>query len=130
MDILEKAYDYIDYTLEELAKLEESCVSLMYFFKLFSPAGELAQRLLVDHSFIEVDGNNSMAVVGITERGRAVLRTGGIREYLHYLDMQGYKESRRQKLKRALISFSVIIAGSAVIIGYGIHAFRVRNALQ
>ena len=86
MDILDKAYDYIDYTLEQLSKLEESSVSLLYFFKLFSPAGKLAQHLLVEHSFIETDKENTYAVIGITERGRAVLTMGGMRKYLDSLE--------------------------------------------
>jgi hypothetical protein len=115
MDMLDKAYDYIDYTLEQLAKLEESSVSLMYFFKLFSPAGKLAQHLLIEHSFIETEGGNSHAVVGITERGREVLSMGGIRKYLDHLDAQiNDKEQRIIKLRKIMIT-AAIVAGSALV---------------
>lgn len=95
MDILEKAYDYIDYTLEELNKLEEKCLSLLYFFKLFSPAGELAQKILVEHSFIDVEKDLNGAVVGITDRGRAVIEMDGIRNYLDYLDTHATLQHKR-----------------------------------
>jgi hypothetical protein len=114
MDILDKAYDYIDYTLEQLAKLEETSVSLLYFFKLFSPAGKLAQHLLIEHSFIEIEGNDNR-VTGITERGRAVLTMGGIRQYLDHLDMQHVvSESRIKKLRKVLIA-TACVAGSVLL---------------
>ena len=115
MDILDKAYDYIDYTLEQLAKLEESSVSLLYFFKLFSPAGKLAQRLLVEHSFIETDSENSSAVIGITDRGRAVLTMGGIRKYLDRLDMEVASRKQRVKQVRKIVMVAAIAAGSALV---------------
>lgn len=127
MDILEKAYDYIDYTLEELAKLEEKCVSLLYFFKLFSPAGELAQQLLVDHSFIEVEKNSSVAVVGITAKGRAVLNMGGIREYLNHLDDEALRKTRRLRSVRKILTWTVCVAGSALVLKYGINVLRLRT---
>jgi hypothetical protein len=102
MDILEKAYDYIDYTLEELNKLEDSCVSLLYFFKLFSPAGKLAQHLLVKHSFVEVQ-QEPVGVACITERGRAVVQMGGIRNYLDHVDHQSFlQEQKVQRLRKWL----------------------------
>jgi hypothetical protein len=115
MDILDKAYDYIDYTLEQLAKLEESSVSLLYFFKLFSPAGKLAQHLLVEHSFIETDGENGNAVIGITERGRAVLTMGGIRKYLDHLDMEVASRKQRVKQVRKILMAAAVAAGSAFL---------------
>lgn len=127
MDILEKAYDYIDYTLEELAKLEEKCVSLVYFFKLFSPAGKLAQHLLIDHSFIEVEKDNSVAVTGITERGRAVLNMGGIRNYLNHLDEEAQSKTRRLSLIRKILALTVGIAGSALLVRYGFQVLRFRD---
>lgn len=115
MDILDKAYDYIDYTLEELAKLEETSVSLLYFFKLFSPAGRLAQHLLTEHSFIQVEGNNDVAVTGITDRGRAVLTMGGIRKYLDHLDMQNVTTKVRVKKMQKVIIAAACVAGSVVL---------------
>jgi hypothetical protein len=114
MDILEKAYDYIDYTLEELARLEESSVSLLYFFKLFSPAGELAQHLLVKHSFIEVEEDSSVAVVGITERGRAVVQMGGVRNYLDHLDKKIILK-RKTRSFRKIFGWTAFVAGSALV---------------
>lgn len=124
MDILEKAYDYIDYTLEELAKLEEKCVSLLYFFKLFSPAGELAQRILIEHSFIEVEKDMSGAVVGITDRGRAVVQMGGIRRYLNYLDEEAAAENTRISSVRKILRWSAYIAASALVLSYTLWAIR------
>jgi hypothetical protein len=95
MDIAEKAYDYIDYTLEELCKLESHCVSLLYFFKLFSPAGQLANDLLVRNEFISI---NEGRLVAITDKGKSVLRMGGIREYLQKMDRQ--EMIRRAGLKK------------------------------
>lgn len=115
MDVLDKAYDYIDYTLEQLAKLEESSVSLLYFFKLFSPAGKLAQHLLVQHCFIETDSQNSHAVVGITERGRTVLTMGGIRKYLDSLDMEAAQRQQRVVTMRKIMLTAAIVAGSALV---------------
>lgn len=115
MDILDKAYDYIDYTLEQLSKLEESSVSLLYFFKLFSPAGKLAQHLLVEHSFIETEDGNSHAVVGITERGRTVLTMGGIRKYLDHLETQTNDKEQRVKKFRKILITAALVAGSALV---------------
>lgn len=124
MDILEKAYDYIDYTLEELARLEEKCVSLLYFFKLFSPAGELAQQILIEHSFIEVEKELSGAVVGITERGRNVIQMGGIRNYLNYLDRQASLEHKKTRSFGKLLKWSAGVTASALVISYTIWAIR------
>ena len=115
MDILDKAYDYIDYTLEQLAKLEQSSVSLLYFFKLFSPAGKLAQQLLVEHCFIETDSENSSAVIGITERGMTVLTMGGIRKYLDHLDMEVASRKQRVKQVRKIVMVAALAAGSAFL---------------
>ena len=115
MDILDKAYDYIDYTLEELAKLEETSVSLQYFFKLFSPAGQLAQHLLTEHSFIQMESGSSLAVTGITDRGRAVLTMGGIRKYLDHLDMQNMEYKERVKKMRKMFIATACVAGSALL---------------
>ena len=115
MDILDKAYDYIDYTLEQLAKLEESSVSLLYFFKLFSPAGKLAQRLLIEHSFIELEDGNSLAAVGITDRGRAVLDMGGIRKYLDSLDRQVIVKKQRIKAVRKMVITAACTAASIIL---------------
>lgn len=115
MDILDKAYDYIDYTLEQLSKLEESSVSLLYFFKLFSPAGKLAQRLLIEHSFIEVENDNSLAAVGITDRGREVLNMGGIRKYLDSLDGETVPDEQKIKSVRKMIITAACIAGSVIL---------------
>lgn len=115
MDILDKAYDYIDYTLEQLSKQELSSVSLLYFFKLFSPAGKLAQHLLVQHSFIVTDNENSLAVVGLTERGRHALAMGGIRKYLDHLDEEiAIKRQRVRQVRRILLA-AAIVAGSALL---------------
>lgn len=124
MDILEKSYDYIDYTLEELAKLEDKCVSLLYFFKLFSPAGQLAQRLLIEHAFIEVEHELNGAVVGITDRGRAVLNMGGIRNYLDGLDEKTVTENKARKALKKALTLSACFAASAIALGYAIRAFR------
>jgi hypothetical protein len=115
MDILDKAYDYIDYTLEQLSKQEVSSVSLLYFFKLFSPAGKLAQHLLVEHSFIITDRENSLAVVGITDRGRHALAMGGIRKYLDHLDGETALKRQRVKHVRKLLLAAAIVAGSALV---------------
>lgn len=115
MDILDKAYDYIDYTLEQLSKLEESSVSLLYFFKLFSPAGKLAQHLLVEHSFIETDRDNSYAVIGITERGRSVLTMGGIRKYLDHLDTEVAQRKERVKRMRVIMISAAVAVTSALL---------------
>ena len=115
MDILDKAYDYIDYTLEQLSKLEESSVSLLYFFKLFSPAGKLAQRLLVEHSFIETNRENTYAVIGITDRGRAVLTMGGIRKYLDHLDTEVVQQKERVKKMRTIMITAAAAAASALL---------------
>lgn len=124
MDVLDKAYDYIDYTLEQLARLEESPVSLLYFFKLFSPAGKLAQHLLAEHSFIETDSENSHAVVGITERGKAVLTMGGIRKYLDHLDMEAALRRQRVKQVRRIMIAAAVAAGSALLY------FGIRNRFR
>jgi hypothetical protein len=124
MDILEKAYDYIDYTLEELGKLEEKCVSLLYFFKLFSPAGELAQQILIEHSFIEVEKDLSGAVVGITDRGRNVIQMGGIRNYLNYLDREASLQYKKIRSFGKLFKWSAYIAASALVLSYTIWAVR------
>lgn len=98
MDMVEKAYDYIDYTLEELCKLESHCVSLLYFFKLFSPAGQLANDLLVRNDFISV---NEDKLVAITDKGKSVLRMGGIRDYLEHLDRQEMmRQAGLKKIKK------------------------------
>lgn len=110
MDILEKAYDYIDYTLEELNKLEEKCLSLLYFFKLFSPAGELAQKILVEHSFIEVEEELNGAVVGITDRGREVIEMGGIRNYLNYLDWHSSSSRSKARTVKSVVKTGVCLA--------------------
>ena len=115
MDILDKAYDYIDYTLEQLAKTQESSVSLLYFFKLSSTAGKLAKHLLIEHSFIEVDSNHALAVIGITQKGRDVVSMGGIRKYLDYLDMLAMNDKNRlKKIKRIMIAAGCA-AGSAIV---------------
>lgn len=125
MDVQEKAYDYIDYTLSELSKMEETCVSLMYFFKVFSPAGELAQKILLDHDFIEVQNeDNSHAVVCITDKGREALRMGGVREYLDYLDGQARTKKKRIRKMRNLIAWAACVAGAVVITGFAVRAAR------
>lgn len=114
MEVLDKAYDYIDYTLEQLDKLEETSVSLLYFFKLFSPAGKLAEHILIEHSFIEIESHNNL-VTGITSRGRAVLIMGGIRKYLDHLDVQdAVNRERVKKLRRVLIA-TACVAGSVLL---------------
>jgi hypothetical protein len=118
MEILEKAYDYIDYTLEELAKLEDKCVSLLYFFKLFSPAGELAQQILIEHSFIDVEKDRSGAVVGITDRGRTVVQMGGIRNYLNYLDHHPVTRHKKIKALGKVLKWSAYVAASAIVLSY------------
>ena len=115
MDILDKAYDYIDYTLEQLSKTGETSVSLLYFFKLFSPAGKLAKHLLMEHSFIEVDSNDALAVIGITERGRDVVTMGGIRKYLDYLDVQAVNNEQRSRKMRKVMITAACVAGSALV---------------
>lgn len=124
MDILEKAYDYIDYTLIELSKLEDRCVSLMYFFKLFSPAGELAQKILLDHSFVEVEKENNVSVVCITERGRQVIESGGVREYLGHLDEQTATKKHRVKSIRKMLALAACLAGVVIVTGYALRVTK------
>src|SRR5688572_3570705 len=124
MDILEKAYDYIDYTLVELSRLEESCVSLLYFFKLFSPAGELAQKILLEHSFIEVENDNNLSVACITDRGREVIRVGGVREYLGHLDEQAASKKYRTKKFRRMLTLAACFAGAVIVTGYALRVAK------
>ena len=117
MDILEKAYDYIDYTLSELSNLEENCVSLLYFFKVFSPAGELAQKILLDHGFIEVEKNKNLSVVCITDRGREVVSMGGVRKYLDQLEEQKVTRKTRVRKVRRMLTFAACVAAGLVATG-------------
>lgn len=116
MDILDKAYDYIDYTLIELSKLEESCVSLLYFFKVFSPAGQLAQNILLENGFIEVETNRSL-VVCITDRGREVLSMGGVREYFDHVDAQTKAQKDRIRKVRKMLTWAACMVGVVLVAG-------------
>jgi hypothetical protein len=122
MDILEKSYDYIDYTLTELSKLQESCVSLLYFFKVFSPAGELAQKLLLDHGFIEVEDHNNTAVVCITDKGREVVTMGGVREYLNYLG--GQTATKKRRINK-MIAYACVV-GAVVAMKYALKSQKLK----
>ena len=122
MDIREKAYDYIDYTLAELSKLQESCVSLLYFFKVFSPAGELAQKILIDHGFIKIeDDDDKVAVVCITDKGREVVTIGGVREYLEHVDETAATKRQRIKNIRRIIAFAACLAGAVIATSYALR---------
>ena len=118
MDVLEKAYDYIDYTLTELSKLQENCVSLLYFFKVFSPAGELAQKILLDHQFIQLKVENNVSIVCITAKGNTVVSMGGVREYLAYLDGQTITKKLHIRKVRKLITYTACILGAVAVTGY------------
>ena len=127
MDILEKSYDYIDYTLAELSKLQESCVSLLYFFKVFSPAGELAQKILLDNGFIEVEDHNNAAVVCITDKGREVVTMGGVREYLNYMDGRAVTKSQRIKKIRRVMAYAACLAGAVMVTSYALKKVKVKS---
>ncbi|HYF30464.1 MAG TPA: hypothetical protein VD993_05045 [Chitinophagaceae bacterium] len=124
MDVLEKAYDYIDYTLSELSKLEGNCVSLLYFFKLFSPAGKLAQQILMDNSFITVEKESNVSVVCITEKGREVVQRGGVREYLGYLDEQDRTKKQKAKAIRKMFALAAFVAGAVLVTGYALRVTK------
>ncbi|HEX6181591.1 MAG TPA: hypothetical protein VFZ47_10125 [Chitinophagaceae bacterium] len=121
MDILEKAYDYIDYTLAELSRLQGNCVSLLYFFKVFSPAGEVAQKILLDHEFIKIQTEKNLSVVCITDKGREVVMMGGVREYLGYLDEQATTKRQRIKTIRRMLGYAACVAGAVIFTRYALR---------
>ena len=122
MDVLEKAYDYIDYTLTELSKLQGNCVSLLYFFKVFSPAGELAQKILLDHEFIQIQPDKDLSVVCITNKGREVVLMGGVRVYLDDLDEQAATKRQRIKSIRKMLGYAACVAGAVMVTRYAMRS--------
>ena len=104
--------------LQSYSRMEDSCVSLMYFFKLFSPAGEIAQKILLDNAFIAVTHDNNGEVVCITNKGREVIMSGGVREFMKNSIEQASTKKLRVKKIRTALAWAACFVGVILVTGY------------
>ncbi len=78
-EIEEKAYDAVDNYLKRNAV--ESIAPMQMSVHHYSPEGGYAKRLLFDHRLVVSRGDDD-SITDLSEKGRAVIRAGGIRSYL------------------------------------------------
>lgn len=79
-EIEEKAYDAVDDYL--MRNAIENIAPIQMSEHHYSPAGGYAKRLLFDHGLVVSRGYDDTSLTDLTEKGRAIIRTGGIRSYL------------------------------------------------